>query len=60
MLNRVNALVQAFWGSNGLFSESRLGSKTVLGSFHVVEQLLFLMFTLIMTFEFGLILGSFF
>ena len=46
-------------GPNGLFSELGLGSKTVLGSTYVVEQLLFSMFTLIMTFEFDLILELF-
>ena len=36
------------------------GSKTVLGYTHVVEQLLFSMFPLILTFDFDLILLSFF
>ena len=36
------------------------GLKTVFGSIHVVEQLLFSMFSLIFTFDFDLILGSFF
>ena len=36
------------------------GLKTVFGSIHVVEQLLFSMFSLILTFDFDLILGSFF
>ena len=36
------------------------GSKTVLGSTHVVEQLSFSLFLSILTFDFGLILGSFF
>ena len=35
------------------------GSKTVLGSAHVVEQLLFSMLPSIVTFDFDLILGSF-
>ena len=33
-----------FWGPNGLFLGSGFGSKTVLGSTHVVKQLLFSMF----------------
>ena len=32
-----------FWGPNGLFLGSMLGSKTVLGSANVVEQLSFSM-----------------
>ena len=36
------------------------GSKTVLGSTHVVEQLSFSMFPSILTFDFDLLLGSFF
>ena len=35
------------------------GSKTVLGSTHVVEQLSFSMLPLILIFDFNLILGSF-
>ena len=35
------------------------GSKTVLWSTHVVEQLLFSMLPSILTFDFDLILGSF-
>ena len=35
------------------------GSKTILGSPHVVEQLSFSLFLSILTFDFGLILGSF-
>ena len=38
---------------------SGYGSKTVLGSTHVVEQLSFSMLSLILTFDFDLILGSF-
>ena len=34
------------------------GPKTVFGSTHVVERLLFLMFSSILTFDFDLILGS--
>ena len=41
-----------FWGSGW-------GSKTVLGSTHVVEQLSFSMLPSILTFDFDLILGSF-
>ena len=48
-----------FWGPNGLFLGSGFGSKTVLGSTHVVEQLSFSMFPSILTFVFDLILGSF-
>ena len=35
------------------------GSKTVLGSVHIVEQLLFSMFPSILTYYFDLILGPF-
>ena len=48
-----------FWGLNELFLGLRKGSKTVLGSIHVVEQLSFSMFPSILTFDFDLILGSF-
>ena len=44
----------------GYFLELREGLTSVLGSTHVVEQLLFSMFPLILTFHFDLILGSFF
>ena len=37
-----------------------VGLKTVLGSTHVIEQLLFLVFPSILTFDFDLILGSLF
>ena len=43
----------------GLFSGLGKGSKTVLGSSHVVVQLSFSMFLSILTFDFDLILGSF-
>ena len=43
-----------FWGPNGLFSGLGLGSA------HVVKQLSFSMFLSILTFDFDLILGSFF
>ena len=49
-----------FLGPNGLFLGLGLGSTTVLGSAHIVEQLSFAMFLSILTFEFDLILGSFF
>ena len=45
---------------NGLFLGLGWSSKTVLGSTHVVEQLSFSMFPSILTFDFDLILGSFF
>ena len=48
-----------FWGPNGLFLGLWKGSKTVLGSTHVVEQLSFSMLPSILTFDFDLILGSF-
>ena len=38
----------------------RVGWKTVLGSTHVVKQLLFSIFPSSLTFDFDLILGSFF
>ena len=38
----------------------RKGSKTVLGSIHVAKQLSFSMLPKILTFDFDLILGSFF
>ena len=37
--------------------EVQVRRKTVLGSTHVVEQLLCFMFPLVMTFDFDLILG---
>jgi len=46
-----------FWGPNRLFLGLRKSSKTVLGSTHVVEQLLFSMFSSILIFNFYLILG---
>ena len=48
-----------FWDPNGLFWEFGKGSKTVLGSTHVVEQLSFCMFSSILIFDFYLILESF-
>ena len=44
----------------GFFLRLGYGSKTVLGSTHVVEQLSFSMFPSILTFDFDSILGSFF
>ena len=49
-----------FWGPNRLFLGLGKGSNTVLGSIYVVEQLSFSMFSSIVTFDFYLILGSFF
>ena len=49
-----------FWGPNGLFLGSAYGSKTILESTHVVEQLLFSLFSSIVNFYFHLILGLFF
>ena len=40
----------------GFFGGLKKGSKTVLGSTHVVEQLSFFMFLLILIFDFYLIL----
>ena len=57
-------VVLKFLGPNGLFWGSMWGSmwgsNTVLGSTHVVEQLSFPMFLSILTFDFDLILVSFF
>ena len=44
----------------GYFWGSEKGSKTVLGFTHVVQQLSFSMFLSILTFDFDIILGSFF
>ena len=44
----------------GYFLGLELGSKTVLGSTHVVEQILFYICSAIMTFDFDLVSGSFF
>ena len=46
-----------FWGPNGLLLGLGLGSTTVLGSTHVVKQLSFSLFLLILTFDFTLVLG---
>ena len=48
-----------FWGPNELFLVLGKGSKTILGSTHVVEQPSFSMLPSILTFEFDLNLGSF-
>ena len=48
-----------FWCPNGLFSGLGKGSKTVLGSTHVVEQLSFSVLPSILTFDFDLIFGLF-
>ena len=50
----------AFLGPDKLFLESGYGSKTVLGSTHVVEQLLFSIVLSILMFNFDSILGYFF
>ena len=47
-----------FWGPNGLYLWFGKGLITVLGSTHVVEQLLFSIFSSILIFDFELILGS--
>ena len=47
------------WGPNGLILGLGWGSTTVLGSSHVVEQLLFSLLLSILTFDFNLILWSF-
>ena len=48
-----------FWGSSGLFLGLGKGSKPVLGSTHVVEQLSFSVLPSILTFDFDLILWSY-
>ena len=48
-----------FEGPNWLFFGVRLRFKTVLGSTHVAEQLLFSIVPSILTFDFDLTLGSF-
>ena len=51
-----------YWGpmDYGLFLGLGQSSKTVLGTNHVVEQLLFSIVSSILTFDFDLIFGSFF
>ena len=49
-----------FSDPNRIFLGSVKGSKTVMGSTHVVEQHSFSIITLILTFEFDSIFGSFF
>ena len=53
-------LFLAFFGPNDLLLGLGSGSKTVLGSTHVLEQLLFSIVPSIMTFDIYLSLGSFF
>ena len=43
-----------FWGLNGQFLGLEKGSNTVFGSTHVVEQLLYSMFSSILTFNIDL------
>ena len=52
-------VVFTFWCPNGLFLGSGKGSKTILWSTNVVEQLSFSILPSILTFEFDIILGSF-
>ena len=40
----LNALTQAFWGPNGLFSESRIGSKRFWGLLMLMSNFYFLSF----------------
>ena len=47
-----------FWGPKGLYLGLEKGLITVLGSTHVVQQLLFSIVPLILTFDFDLIFGS--
>ena len=49
----------AFLGPIGLILEVRGRLKTVFGSTHVAEQILFSMFPSILTLDFSLNLGSF-
>ena len=44
-----------FWGHDGQFLGSGLGSKIVFGSTHVAKQLLFSIVSSILTFDFDLI-----
>ena len=53
-------MVFFFLSPNGHFLGLGKGSKNILGSTHVVEKLSFSMFPSILTFDFDLILGSFF
>ena len=48
-----------FWGPNGLFVGSGQCLRTIFGSTHIGEQLLFSITPSILTFDFDLILGSF-
>ena len=49
-----------FWGPNGLFLGSEKGSKTILGSIHVVDQLSISMSPSILTIDFDIIFGFIF
>ena len=57
--DKILGLFLNFWGPHGLFFGLGKGSKNVLGSTHVVEQLSFSMLPSILTFDLELILGSF-
>ena len=48
-----------YWGPCGQFLGSGYDSKTLLGSTHVVQQLLFSIVPSTLTFDFDSILGSF-
>ena len=48
-----------FWGPKGGIFRVGIRFKIVLGSTHIVQQLLFAMFPSILTFDFDLILGRF-
>ena len=59
MLSNVRPFFLAFLGPNVLFWGLGSGSEIVLGSTHTVKQLLFSIFPSILTFDFDLILRSF-
>ena len=50
---------ELFWGPNDLFLGSGYSSRTVLGSTHVVEQLLFSIVPSILALDLDLIFWSF-
>ena len=52
-------LFLTFWGPNGPFSGSIWGSKTVLASAHVVEEISFSMIPSILIFDFDLVVFDF-
>ena len=52
-------LFYTFWGPKWDIFGTGVGFKIVLGSTHVVEQVLFPIVPSILTFDFDLILGSF-